>query len=511
MQSSPFLAKLRTTFHPSSAEASQIQEIILGCEANLDQITVKITRAQEVVNQSCPETNERARLMNQLRLDQDETRTFLEAHRSLLSPVRRLPPEMLAKIFMHCLPHDKFIKPAWLQAPLLLGQICAVWRNVAFSTPRLWSSLDMDPGITDKNRVMLVETWLSRTGMCPLSLSLRRLVGLEDPILNAFSRYALRWQHILLTLPHWKDLTLPLGHLLHLETLQLHTPDGISESQTQQLSVVLRSAPRLREMAWDNNTGIQGSRIELPWAQLNSLILTMPLSVSRCLDILYQSQNLEHFSWEGEMLSSNLSHFQHAILLPRLSSLTIPSEQSLHFLDHLTCPILREITFCSQTPQLDNWSQLSFLSLLGRSRCALERLHIHYASISELELIECLQRTNTSLVELTVQTWGAVIATDNFLTILTHQHSNNTPSVCLSPKLEMLALYDCISPSEGAFAKMVESRLRCRGGGSCPIHSTSLKVVETFNDHVDIPRLKEFRKEGLTLKLYHHNGDLLDE
>ncbi|KAF8227324.1 hypothetical protein L208DRAFT_1366364 [Tricholoma matsutake] len=44
-------------------------------------------------------------------------------------------------IFVCCLPDDSFVKPEKCQAPLLLTQICASWRAIAFSIPQLWSSL----------------------------------------------------------------------------------------------------------------------------------------------------------------------------------------------------------------------------------------------------------------------------------------------------------------------------------------------------------------------------------
>ncbi|KAJ7194315.1 hypothetical protein GGX14DRAFT_378075, partial [Mycena pura] len=48
--------------------------------------------------------------------------------------------EILAHIFVYCLPHGR-IRPSPRTAPLVLGQICRRWRDVALSTGRLWSSL----------------------------------------------------------------------------------------------------------------------------------------------------------------------------------------------------------------------------------------------------------------------------------------------------------------------------------------------------------------------------------
>ncbi|EKM75403.1 hypothetical protein AGABI1DRAFT_46506, partial [Agaricus bisporus var. burnettii JB137-S8] len=70
-----------------------------------------------------------------------DTAKFIEAHEGLLSPIRRLIPEILQEIFWLCLPvaHNSVLSAE--EAPLLLGQVCHRWRQVAYSTPKLWCSL----------------------------------------------------------------------------------------------------------------------------------------------------------------------------------------------------------------------------------------------------------------------------------------------------------------------------------------------------------------------------------
>ncbi|KII94724.1 hypothetical protein PLICRDRAFT_78038, partial [Plicaturopsis crispa FD-325 SS-3] len=57
---------------------------------------------------------------------------------AMLAPARHIPPELWAEIFIHCLPHDDFVVPSERTAPLLLVQICKLWRAIATTTPRLW-------------------------------------------------------------------------------------------------------------------------------------------------------------------------------------------------------------------------------------------------------------------------------------------------------------------------------------------------------------------------------------
>ncbi|KAJ6602257.1 hypothetical protein B0H10DRAFT_1754032, partial [Mycena sp. CBHHK59/15] len=53
------------------------------------------------------------------------------------APIMSLPPELLCEIFLHCLPPGPVL-PNTKYAPLLLGQICRQWRDVALLTPMLW-------------------------------------------------------------------------------------------------------------------------------------------------------------------------------------------------------------------------------------------------------------------------------------------------------------------------------------------------------------------------------------
>ncbi|KZP24021.1 hypothetical protein FIBSPDRAFT_785319, partial [Athelia psychrophila] len=59
-----------------------------------------------------------------------------DKHRELLHPIRRLPAEILAEVFGQCM------TTPWLhdfnKSPLILHNVCALWRSIAVSTPSLW-------------------------------------------------------------------------------------------------------------------------------------------------------------------------------------------------------------------------------------------------------------------------------------------------------------------------------------------------------------------------------------
>ena len=53
-----------------------------------------------------------------------------------------LPIEIIAHIFILCLPQDplRHHQPALFKAPLLLCHVCSVWRSISLNTPQLWNN-----------------------------------------------------------------------------------------------------------------------------------------------------------------------------------------------------------------------------------------------------------------------------------------------------------------------------------------------------------------------------------
>ncbi|KAJ7022722.1 hypothetical protein C8F04DRAFT_1137129 [Mycena alexandri] len=106
-------------------------------------------------------------------------------HKALLSPLRRLPLDIIQEIFLACIPTHRNCVMSASEAPVLLGRICSSWRAIALSTPRLWSRLHIvepqrlpqrfngaDIAAKAAQRFATTKMWLGRSGNCPLSISL---------------------------------------------------------------------------------------------------------------------------------------------------------------------------------------------------------------------------------------------------------------------------------------------------------------------------------------------------
>lgn len=118
----------------------------------------------------------------------------------------------MQQIFFCCLPAHRNSAMNCRDFPLLLGRVCSKWRQIAYTTPRLWSSIHVviPSSETHANeaavRLRVFEEWIDRTGSCPLHISIRAIYSNEEIAFYArFFKVALdvctRWDSIELVLP----------------------------------------------------------------------------------------------------------------------------------------------------------------------------------------------------------------------------------------------------------------------------------------------------------------------
>ncbi|ESK95825.1 hypothetical protein Moror_12437 [Moniliophthora roreri MCA 2997] len=139
---------------------------------------------------------EQVRLLNekisQLQAQRDKLQSFIDCHRVLLSPARRIPRDIISEVFLHCLPTDSLPVRSIGEAPLLLTTICRSWREIALTTPRLWRAfhfvfpvagniLDDDFRSLFQARKQGLQLWLERARSVPLTLSLYMQNGPPKP------------------------------------------------------------------------------------------------------------------------------------------------------------------------------------------------------------------------------------------------------------------------------------------------------------------------------------------
>ncbi|KAJ6457146.1 hypothetical protein C8R47DRAFT_919272, partial [Mycena vitilis] len=89
--------------------------------ADLETVNVEILRQQAILSEL------------------DARRQSLERDLAqIIYPVFELPPEIISRIFVQCLPTHGRIRPSPRTPPLLFTQVCRDWRDIALSTCELW-------------------------------------------------------------------------------------------------------------------------------------------------------------------------------------------------------------------------------------------------------------------------------------------------------------------------------------------------------------------------------------
>ena len=193
--------------------------------------------------------------------------------------VRKLPPDVTSTIFEFCLPdfadHQlSFYTEEDIIIPLSLGAICGYWRDIAWSTPSLWSSLVVrvkrkhDPHIVS----CIAQEWLARSGQLPLSIRVlseshgHKTVSALAHIINQYSN---RWSDLDLYIPDYsyRRFHATDNHAPILKSIQLHCS---AHSILKMKKSFQLTCPRL-ERASFSSFPMEGTNIQ--WDNLAHLTL----------------------------------------------------------------------------------------------------------------------------------------------------------------------------------------------------------------------------------------------
>ncbi|KAJ7142878.1 hypothetical protein C8R44DRAFT_692486 [Mycena epipterygia] len=309
-------------------------------------------------------------------------------------PVLTLPPEIISRIFVESLPSHGRVRPSAYMPPLTLAQICGQWRDIALSTPELWSSVDLafasrrtPEGSLILNREEpnpgahpLLETWLSRAKGRPLSLTVRSShEAIPLQILSIILFVSQQLEHLELQLSSADFRRLQQNHILfpRLRRLALYIPNV---DAPESLFSLFENTPTLCNLAF------LGRPAWVPRLKRYPLLTSIELqniAVQTLFDILNQLPQLLHFTAYLDLLDP---------MSPSLPMTTAPYLQSLiltgaprpatYALESLKLPGLRRL-------EMPHISKLT--SFLARSSCVLEHLTTRYAAYEGSDFIDCLK------------------------------------------------------------------------------------------------------------------------
>ncbi|KAJ7148438.1 hypothetical protein C8R43DRAFT_925691 [Mycena crocata] len=227
--------------------------------------------------------------------DLQESIRLLEAERKITQdrldaykyPVLTLPTEITSEIFVRFIPPYPLCPPmTGRSSPTLLTHICRTWRDIALATPTLWRAVRIQAArVSDKDTApRVLESWLRRSGSCPLSICVTgNGVQLHD-IIQALNVHRARWEELVL-------------HRIAPETISFFSEPGatpllrylqIFMKETPSPSFRFDEAPLLCAAVLGNNVA---TGFSLPWQQLTSLTMLL-VHPHECTAILQQTVNL---------------------------------------------------------------------------------------------------------------------------------------------------------------------------------------------------------------------------
>ena len=243
------------------------------------------------------EIKELESMIDKIHIRRRELRTAMnENHDRLIS---KFPPEIASHIFTQYSPPSTFSKEFGYDNPLYLGAVCQKWRQLAWATPELWTSLHIVPHekycLGDLPK--LATEWLERSASLPLTIILQDYWGWvnEDDasgVINILNTHSARWRDM--------HLDLPARHL--------HRFSGLSQENI--LRRVLLSQPRYGLWPCGFSTFSMQSKPMVTDLTLTRVGL-------RCIDILWN--NLTAASVNHIGLDESLELIRRAPLLETLT------------------------------------------------------------------------------------------------------------------------------------------------------------------------------------------------
>ncbi|TFK64879.1 hypothetical protein BDN72DRAFT_846207 [Pluteus cervinus] len=274
----------------------------------------------------------------------------LHAFRNTFTPVYRLPPEILARIFSffqhaqrHGTENSSRISLHWV----VVMRVSQHWRDVAIGSPNLWSH------ISSSYPKRITQEWLRRSKGASLSINLRHISSLPSEFFST-SLSRIREMTLEFSSSTWRKLlpkltsTAPL-----LEYLSILISDSTTEDPPITNSVFVGATPRLRHLE------LVGCSVDISsslFKDLTTLYLNSPplkLSITDLLTALHNLSSLTSLSLIHVLQSGGIraSGDIDAINLPFLKSLTISGHsfvQDLDILSHLSFPINSTLRFHSE-------------------------------------------------------------------------------------------------------------------------------------------------------------------
>jgi len=429
--------------HPDPIFAELLRNNELPSEAEFQEATQLRSQANDDVLQIDAE-------IQRLQARREQVQSSIDIYNIILSPVRRLLPDILQEIFYHCTSQPYPILSA-TEAPMLLTRVCSLWRSVALSSPRIWTRLHIplpgDPrispnygsyGMRDDRAVEVrrqifskmiqlrcraVKDWLDRSGSLPLSLSISYPFECEpstngdttevdevvDPLFLTIQPFASRWRHLDLSVPFHiyrkLEAKIPLDNLSMLRyfkgTIFLHS---YTPPQPALIPLRIIELPALEALSI-SCIQLTMNLLLYPnsWDRLTDICFETPVSDTDLLDVLKQCHKIITLDVNIQIpwvRPEGLEPAFKMVLLPHLEVLKLRESGSTSaIISAINAPFVKSLQYwCphryESSSDLEAPSLLtpeSLIWLISNAAASLETLSIDPSTFRPEHVLQCLR------------------------------------------------------------------------------------------------------------------------
>ncbi|KAJ6510542.1 hypothetical protein C8R45DRAFT_391911 [Mycena sanguinolenta] len=343
----PFDAPLRDGLKPS-----RIPNGILGTNrppTDIEIVGIRSTIDEERARKMRLEARIAAvqSLLEELIAERDNMEEEIHAHEGTLSPLRRMPPELISLIFVFASRSTRY----WERqnpAPWTVSQVCRRWRAITLSQPLFWASIDLNMrgGERETHTPFRLEAQLERAGNLPLRINFGCCWSYESTeqelaLLALLVQHCARWEEVRLDGPvSWSsELACIRGNLPRLRKLEVLL--WLPAAEEEPLVNVFELAPSLQEATVNVESHrhfLETVRVLLPFSQLQHYVARGTWGSQ--LSALRSASNLVDCALDIVDMSVPPATL---IVLPHLRRLSLQDSRLLDFLD---TPQLGEL-YCS--------------------------------------------------------------------------------------------------------------------------------------------------------------------
>ncbi|KAF7364026.1 F-box domain-containing protein [Mycena sanguinolenta] len=340
--------------------------------------------------------------MEPIQLRRAELMQTVKTYKSILSPIRCIPFEILGEIFSLVV-RETFRKyarlPVTQHAPWLFTRVSRYWSAVALGTPALWSMIFVDEGY--RGQLPLTELCLARSRNVPLNVKIlynRQHNAHVVEVLDVLLSLSDRWRTAELIVDSFSATTCKLLQ-------RLTRINGLSSLKT--LVIDLDTPDQDSACFWDDRS-LRRAPFSFPWHQLTRVRTTTASNI-QALSLLGKLPNIVECKIGFEKIKVLPAHSR-VIHLPYLRTLVlqledhsgdglVEYEKHTSLLDFLETPCLQSLT----THEIADEDDVT--SLITRSDCAatLTSFRFHLSSIDQEKVLELVLETLPHLTLLRVE------------------------------------------------------------------------------------------------------------